>query len=351
MAKGFSSLYKRKYPKSKAKPAYKKKGRLGIRQRKKRRINQWAKLNTLQSGSISSAGVGGTNLTRFQRKMLRATDPVCLNLDYSSAGSAGLGRQNAILIGWTYTYGDIADATERFFGGSGGIVTDYQYNSVMQGTSAIFANNVCSISCRQESTLTNATNVPVNIVIYDVQARMPQMPGGRGDPIDLWTGLVAAEGGPSGSNNYAQIGNTPFTSNTFCQQYKILKVTQVQLAEGQVHKHTFINKGKYKFNPQQLLTYQSTGDTSQWSNCRQDLTTWSIAVFYGTPVASKTNPLSEVTTSNCKLNWVMTQNYKYKLLPNAQKKNVSNTTMPTSLTDGAQIVQMYTGQTQSPLTT
>lgn len=347
MARSAHSLFGRKkaYPKSKA--GYKKKG---VTRTKRRKLNQWARMNTLQSGSISSAGVGGTNLTKFQRKMLRATDPVCLNLDYSSAGSAGLGRQQAILVGWTYTYGDIADATERFFGGNGSLITDYQYNSVIQGTTAQFATNVCAISCRQESTLTNATNVPINIVLYDVQARTPQL-GTRGDPVDLWTGLTAVEGGPAGSNNYSQIGNTPFTSNAFCQQYKILKVTQIQLAEGQVHKHTFVNKQKIKFNPQQLLLYQSALDVNQWSGIHKRLTTWTIAVFYGTPVSSTINPNTEVTSSNCKINWLMTQNYKYKLLPNSRKLQTSVTTMPTSLTGAGQIVQMYSGSAQAPITT
>jgi hypothetical protein len=317
---------------------------------KTKKMNQFAKMNSLQSGSISSASIGGTNLNGFQRKFLKNTDPVNLALNISATASAGYGVQQSALVGWTYTYGDVAYAVARFFGGgTNATASDYNYNSIVQGTSSTFATNICAIQCRTETSITNASNTPLNMKIYDVEARFNQL-GTRGDPVDLWQNLGANEGGTTSGNNYSQIGNTPFSSNTFCQQYKIFKVTDIQLAEGQVHKHTLVNNKKIKFNAQQLLNYQTVNDTNQFSTLRGKLTTFSIAVFYGTPVASATNPNVEITTSPVKINYVMQQLYKYKVIPNNRKINSSIQTIPTALTGGGQIVQMYTGATQVPIT-
>ena len=81
---------------------------------------------------------------------------------------------------------------------------------------------------------TNQTNAPLSLDIYDVVARrdMPRTSDSfANDPCSLWLqGMNQAGAGSSAPSN---VGVNPFQSPLFCQAWKIIKVSKVQLPQVQ----------------------------------------------------------------------------------------------------------------------
>lgn len=319
---------------------YASKTRTGTRTKTKTKLNQGTKANALQTGSLSGALYKSNMLTKFKYKEAYNLENYCYNYNYASTWSAGIGAQEFALTNWIYTY----NPTSALYGQL------CQNTAIQNRTQSFFSTSnklslhVIPWEVTARTEYVNAANAPCTLTLYDIVSRKQSSITSRADPLEMVQNNMDQEGDTN--NDYQTVGYSPFQSKSFCQNYKIIKVTTAHLAEGQVHVHTFRHLRK-EMLPIGLALEECT-DSGIWTNMRRGLSAWTLACVAGSPVASATNPLTEVSTSACKINYMTKWSYVLKIpSPNDKAINNSSNGLSTSLTGGAIVMQMYSGADQA----
>lgn len=110
-------------------------------------------------------------------------------------------------------------------------------------------------SVRAKYTLKNATNIPIEVVLYDVQPKRDMQNLTNNDPVTLWNfGMadqsVTLPGGAVDANSAQSAfpGSTPFQSQYFCQFWTVKRKSRFILHAGSEHVHWVNLAPKYPFN-------------------------------------------------------------------------------------------------------
>lgn len=310
-----------------------------------KKINQRAKHEALQSGSDSFSQYGLSKLKPFQYKMCLNNNDINFQYNESNTFECNVGLQAVDLVAWNYTYQIMSYMLNNIGMGATATNPSLQTSLGYGATNATFAHQLIPWDCHTVTYLSNSSNSIMDLTLYDVVLRHAITTNDRDQPVRLWDAASSAEGQTTQINTI--LGNTPFSSPTFCQYFKIYKVTHVKLAEGQMHTHVTRNTTKLQKNIQNLVTWGA--DLEATSGMLPYLTTYTMAVIHGSPCTSVTNPLIESSTTSVKLTSVSKYNYTFKQLPTPNTYNLATNLIPSSLTGGAEIIQMYTGQTQGTI--
>lgn len=104
-----------------------------------------------------------------------------------------------------------------------------------------------SLGVRVNFRIKNQHNIPVRIVLYDITTRRDNV--GAGSPITAWQQGMDNKTTTAGSQiDLAFPGTTPFMSEQFTQNYRVVKTSKFMLHPGSEHQHTLMVKPKYMFN-------------------------------------------------------------------------------------------------------
>lgn len=187
-------------------------------------------------------------------------------------------------------------------------------------------------SCLAEYAYTNSTNAVCRMLLFDIVPRTDiyNTSGDANSPVNAWSDGFSDEisGGTGGQ---AQIvGAMPFASVKFCHFFKVLKITNINLAPGQMHVH------RVKHTPNKIINNEvlSQGNVSSL----RGLTLHHMGVFYGQPVLDAGGG---VTTEATKILCIRKFSYEVSYLPNNMTSLVMNNNL--SATAGANIEDMVTG--------
>lgn len=176
--------------------------------------------------------------------------------------------------------------------------------SQTNATSELYLNGVVS-----ETMFSNLTNSNTFIKLYHIISRRPTT---NGPALGMVQGL--SDEGLSGStpqpNQQYSIGLTPFDSNSFCREWKVIgKPRIIELAEGRTHIHTssfMINK---------KISLRENSDASY------NIPQYSCGILYlvtGAPAENSATP-TDITTAPTDLAVVYTEKHYFRyLIPNTE---------------------------------
>nr|WAE42468.1 MAG: capsid protein [Cressdnaviricota sp.] len=186
----------------------------------------------------------------------------------------------------------------------GGLSTDVWH---LGAQSSLFISNQGSSTC--------------NVTIYDVMTR--RTTGNGATHINNWVnGLTNATGGTTNLN--LLVGSEPNHSDEFKVYAKIKKVTHLLLCGGGSHVHRINYKCNRKMNG--WLCSDLLGDGTTY------LAGWTlqtIIVAHGMPHNGATSG-NDPSIGQCKLDFVRTVNYHYKVVPSQQQQLQYATSLPAS---------------------
>lgn len=158
--------------------------------------------------------------------------------------------------------------------------------TVIANTNSYMTRRFMVKHVRAKYTLKNATNIPIEVVLYDIQPKRDIQTVSGQDPISMWNSGISNQsvnitGGAVDANAMVSRfpGSTPFQSQMFCQYWTVKKKTSFILHAGSEHCHYVNLRPKYPFN------YELTRQTGFIRN----LTTGVLAVIQGGVAQDATN--------------------------------------------------------------
>jgi hypothetical protein len=146
------------------------------------------------------------------------------NSNQSGRVTAISGSQSASELTYYYTGGDI----DALFSGSEPPSTHLFTRKIVIEASSIVIY------------MTNNGTNPIALDMYDMTPRrdMPKANTATDNsPMALWEQGLYFAGAPAGSSPQNVVGASPFQSPLFCQFWKVLKVSKVQIPQGCTHEH------------------------------------------------------------------------------------------------------------------
>lgn len=154
-------------------------------------------------------------------------------------------------------------------------------------------------SMTSKMTFTNQDLATAYVTIYSVVPRF-HIPAGF-DPISRWDkGLEDQQLIPGGNDDYRDAYAKPFASQNFCLYYKIEKVTNFELQQGQSHCH----------ETTWYLHKEVHGQITNNFGAYRDITKYNLVVTSGTPINDLTTK-TLVSTSSCAVDIVEKISKKY----------------------------------------
>jgi len=233
---------------------------------------------------------------------LLAPNTVLNNDSYQIACTAG--SQNSAIISSIYDLYDLFN----FNGGQAGTVTStlVGFNKVILKTYSTTIN------------FTNQTNANAKVTFYDLVNRTDAMTNSVSsiqDPLTAWN---VDNTGLSSGYDPTVYGATPFDSQLVTKNFKIIKVTEFRLAEGET--------GEYKIHsPMNKIfdfskVFQGVGSGTKANLVKNQgglkgLTTWTLAVVTGSPTD---NNNTAVNTSLATIDFVTNQRYIWEAVQTQQ---------------------------------
>ena len=210
--------------------------------RRKLRLNQRATLNS-QGGSFSSFNYGARKL-KLPYSVIKALSKNYYMYNSALRCSSGVGQQSFTLIGNIFENATCANMASKITGYTATQRTIY-------------------LSCSWEVMITNQALGSVRLWVYDIIARRDLTSSTTQDPVTTLYNSYADETGGN-TTDYKIPGITPFSNDLFTQYFKVLKITQIDLSQGQTH----IHKGNFTLNKiidKEIFSNSGTGLKGQ--NC------------------------------------------------------------------------------------
>lgn len=249
-------------------------------------------------------------------KTLKQTSPNYFYTNNTGAVTPSAGTQLMTVIQSMYTRSDLNLIknncfTEAFFQGAKASTgyTGPGGNDAITGVPRQFAPKLYLRECTSKIFMTNQSNAPQYVDIYDIVARRDQSGGSLYDPVStIERGL--AQTGYTNTNTTSValdptfIGVTPFSSQMFCQWFKVLRVTRLNLAGGETAEHVVHTK------PNKFFDFGSMVDTTYEGYVRY-LTQFTLVIQVGAP-DDATN--TTVSSANAKLDYICTRQYNTHVL-------------------------------------
>jgi len=279
-------------------------------QRAKQNIPGMAGAGTFTTHTVKHA------LTKWQKELKKNTQTQTYAYNQASTLSCTTGTQGSNFIATIY---DNAALTAQY---------NTNAPSDGDGTGKFILENAQAISY-----FTNQGNNPIAMDIYDIVCRkdMPQRSeAGLNDPVTLWTAGLLRIGGSATTKNTP--GCTPFQSTDFCQNWKVLKVSKVQLPQGGTHEHRQHIQLNKNFNATLLFN----GDYYY-----HGMSHYSFAVVRGFPIDSQENP-GNVSLAPAKIDVVTT--YRYEWMNVSQQNNATSIINNLPLITDPQMINIGSGQ-------
>jgi hypothetical protein len=204
-------------------------------------------------------------------------------------------------------------------------------NTILTTISSNKTNRAVVMSCSAEIMLTNMDLAPARVTLYDVIARRDIPSSSLNLPDVAWKVGYADEGGSN--SNYSIIGTTPFSNDTFVQFYKVLKITNIVMSQGQTHFH------RVNFSPNRLIDGEYINYDQQGY---KGLTCHTMIVHSGMP-ANDSVTKTQVSTGVTNIDVVNRIQYKYTwLTDNTTNYKVTNS-LPGSFTVAQDLVDIGSG--------
>jgi len=243
-------------------------------------------------------------LTKWQRGLKKNGATSTYNSTQSGYIRCVSGKQNANILTEMYNAQDIND----------------QISTIIP----LSANGLTTKILLEKSSLliyfTNPSTAAVSMDIYDMTPRhdMPQRGDISNDPVTLWNqGMIDATAGTP-TNPYQVVGASPFQSPAFVQNWKILKVSKIQLPQGATHEHRIHWEANQQFNRAELRAGMYY---------LKNLTLISMAVVHGFPVGDGAG-LPTISTAPAEVYAVNTRKVEFTSISDAE----TNTTTVDTLT-------------------
>jgi len=181
--------------------------------------------------------------------------------------------------------------------------------------------------------MTNQSLAPLALDIYDIVPRR-DIPGSGNNPTVEWANGMLDAGATVPNTDFTNVnqvaGSTPFQSPTFCQKYKIMKVTKVEIPQGCTHEHRIHFEINRSINRELLYDLLYV----------KGLSGMTMFVQRGFPVNN--SDASQVTFSSTALDVVGTYKYNYTSISDAESSVVLNTGMATRV-DRQDIINIGAG--------
>lgn len=154
-------------------------------------------------------------------------------------------------------------------------------------------------SVSAEIEYTNQCKGNVRLKIYDVVARRDLNTASNSTPANAWANNYAQEGG--NNSDYKIVGTTPFSNSMFTKFYKVRKITNVLLAQGQTHCHKVFIRANAVINKDTLdeIEYGLKG-----------ITRFTMVVVHGCPY-NDTEEETKVSTGDVAVDYIVRKSYKY----------------------------------------
>ena len=189
-------------------------------------------------------------------------------------------------------------------------VTGQTTNAVAPSTfDQSFKLGIDGFACTFE--FVNMVQTQAEIDIYEVISKITK-PAYVSPATDWQTGMTAQEG-PGVYTISSALRSCPTESKAFNMTWKIIKKTTIELAPGELHKHTFVFKPKRQLDTEYYYTY----------NQIKGITGAIMMVFRGTPVdAVRGLSLGSVQQSPIKISGWYKRTYKTRELALLPRNNV-----------------------------
>lgn len=184
-------------------------------------------------------------------------------------------------------------------------------------------------TCSAEVMISNRELTNVRVYVYDVIARrdLNNVP----TAAQGWTSGYADEGGAD--SNYQVVGTLPFSDDIFTQFFKVLKITHITLAQGQVHTH------RVRFSPRKLID----GECLKYvNNGIKGLTCFTMVVVHGYP-ENDTTTKTQVSTGTATVDIISRKQYKYMYMVDSDTSYYQSNNLPSAFTVNESIVDMGSG--------
>jgi hypothetical protein len=184
--------------------------------------------------------------------------------------------------------------------------------------------------CNIQSDITNTSSNPIVMDIYDIMAKrdfpLLNEVDVANDPVNMWTtGIVDAGGDANAPTVY---GQKPFMSGRFTRNFKVKKITTVQLAQGSTHMH------RVAICPNQQISNEMLQASDGYFN---GLTYVTMIVIRGLPDFVHTGEDGEgfrrPTSGSAQISIVNQRNYQFYAISHAVTINKTESSLPARLTD------------------
>lgn len=213
--------------------------------------------------------------------------------------TVGAGTQSPVTVGTTYSTADIINCLKYTW--------EQQFKLGAEAATGYTGptTNTCARtlleSCTEKLMLTNQSNAPAYIDVYDIVSRRDTKNASVDLPTAAWTGGITDETGPTLTVTNSFVGSTPFAVELFTQYFKVLKITRINLAAGESAEHV------RKTQPMRLWN----DEIDQYLTNIRNLTHYCMIVPWG---AACDNDNTTVSTSNVKIDYVYTKQYRSSAL-------------------------------------
>lgn len=156
------------------------------------------------------------------------------------------------------------------------------------------ANKVFLDTCISKTTLVNQSNAACFIDIYNIVSRRDMAGTSYDTPVEVWTKGYIDGGGVFDPGN---LGVTPFSSGLFCQMFKVLGKTHLNLAAGETAEHVIKSSPKKVFDV----------GFANVSSLIRGLTQFALIVIKGSPSDANN---STVGITSAKVDWINCQEFR-----------------------------------------
>lgn len=193
---------------------------------------------------------------------------------------------------------------------------------------------------RAEITLQSMSNGTLRATIYDITARRDIPSATIANPLNTIQTSMSEVPTPSNTAgadaNYKVQGLSPFHSPIFCQFFKIRKVTNIELTQGQTHVHR-VNYRPYKWVSNSVLSNLDYGV--------KGLTSYSVICLNGVPSNDSVTKTSATVTTGLRTLDVI-QNYvmDYRYANENFTRLLVTDNLPKSFAVSEQLMNIGTGE-------
>lgn len=295
-----------------------------------------ATFGRFRRGGTTASSIGGnySRYARVTRRRPRLSRALAVNswfLTQQTSITATPGRQNSIV--WYALDGGS-------YGGGSALDTIRQ----LCPTASVGENKTTRYfikSLSERYLLTNATNAPCELTIYDIVTRRDSLY----NPQTCWAdGLTNVQGATINITRDTP-ACTPYMSPEFTKFFKVVRQKRVILSGGATHIHQ-----KYVRRPIYIDMQCVYAFGTQNLVALRGKTMFTLIVVSGIAANDSTDK-TQIETSQAKINMVLRQVYSYQWVDDNHYSMLGTTTMATGFTNNQSIIQPASGTLQTGVVT